>query len=205
MILLDTASDYDINDFTDDSEQLFEKIRQGWASYMEMFNSTGADRVIARIVMVVFIMIVVFIVCLMIFTNFKRFKWEHPTLKKARKAEALGQAVDAVLVKNDSDWYWQDAGLDSNGSQKRERKWYFCGYYKYTVNGREYKYKYTKGMPPDVLRLYWLKDPGKPFMIVEQLSNAFGCCIIGIPIIAGIIAALLLGLFGGDTLTALKP
>ena len=28
MIMLDTASDYDINDFTDDSEQLFEKIMQ---------------------------------------------------------------------------------------------------------------------------------------------------------------------------------
>ncbi len=197
MILIGTTSE-DVEEFKEFMSEYTEGIRNGWNSYWEMFHSTGEERTWARLILVIIIMMISFIVCLVIFTDHKRFNWEHPTRKKAREAEAMGHAVDAILVEDKSYEITRDIYSDDDDRRllRTESSWKFDGRYKYSVDGKEYKYRYTIKQPPKILRLYWLKNPKKPFCIDEDhISPNMARLIMGIPIIVGLIAAKLLGVF----------
>ncbi len=133
-----------------------------------------------RILISIFVAIVIFIIEIKLTTNidFKN--------KRIEKTKKLSHVIKAKKIK----MYDEDtSGHDIHS--------YFHATYTYEVNNKTYEYRFMdKVVPPYELTLYYLNNLARAFRQDDTSKrHALGFIALIIPILAGIICALLLGVF----------
>ena len=127
-----------------------------------------------------FIFVIVYILELLIY---KKIGGPDRHEKKVHEAVARGNVVTAVFT--GSTHYLV------NAERKNTSQEYYAGY-EYEVNGRKYKkVKRFKSPPPKVITLYYLDDPGKPFM-KQKPADILPLIMLIIAFAIGVASALLI-------------
>ena len=104
--------------------------------------------------------------------------------KKVEKAKKLNHIVKAKRVEIWDDWHQTRSIPDSHWHAK----------YIYTVNSKEYVYRYLgKSHPPYELTLYYINNPKRIFSYEEKQSPIFNLIFYILPILVGYIVINLLG------------
>lgn len=105
--------------------------------------------------------------------------------KKVKKAKRLNHIVKARRV--DKYFHW-DVG------SKIDPYAFWSAKYVYTINSKEYIYKYfRRGHPPYELTLYYINNPKRTFFYEEKQSAIFNLIFYVLPIIVGYVVITLLG------------
>ena len=104
--------------------------------------------------------------------------------KKVEKAKRLNHIVKAKRVDKWCQW----------DESKTEPYSFWHAKYVYTINSKEYIYKYFRRIhPPYELTLYYINNPKRTFCYEEKQSSIFNLIFYVLPIIVGYIVINLLG------------
>lgn len=104
--------------------------------------------------------------------------------KKVEKATKLNHIVKAKRVDKWCQW----------DESKTEPYSFWHAKYVYTINSKEYIYKYfRRSNPPYELTLYYINNPKRTFCYEEKQSSIFNLIFYVLPIIVGYIVITLLG------------